>query len=432
MIIGISGYTDTGLDKEKYTIHRQALIFAGQNAGICYMGNDYVYTAMNDIEGCLKRSNFNAKSGHYSVFEHFHVTFLLEDISKAFAMFLNNFKFYCTSERSGRYTKMNGCSDLENEMYDKWLNKIKKLLIGYEVEEKAATKIAQENARYMLSIYTKSTTMSYTIPYNRLLLLLNYIETYCLPTSKQTNDIIHRNMGLLEKEIGEFYNTVRYLLGITVEDTYITSLEDHKKILQNDILFANKSCNPHVYHDEFSCKEHYGSTYSTHYVTSLVCFGQLQRHRRISYKIFPLAFSPAAGTYAKKFIGNDPAFYIPKMLRNTQLEDDMNTLLSNVEGGLLQGSLCLVYEKGLFEDFYNSKCKERLCSRAQLEIQDITIDTVKRFIKANAFHNMDYNEANMLSNLVKKSDSSEVQTRCSFMQCKEPCPLGRNGLKRKW
>jgi hypothetical protein len=243
-------------------------------------------------------------------------------------------------------------------------------------------------------------------------------------------------MGKLEQELCDFYHEVRSFLGIDKEDQFITSLEDHKNIFQNDILLMSKSCNPHVDPSVFQCNEQYGSVYYTHYTASFACFAQLQRHRRISYKIFPLSFSPAASNYAKKFTGNNYTFYIPRMIRNTHLEyewiNDMDNLTKKVDGGLLQGSLCLVYEKGNIEDFVNSKCKERLCARAQLEIQDVTVDTVKRFMAANIVQDLEYEEAILLRKLVKDYDSSEVHSRCNFMQCKEPCPLGRNGLKRKW
>ena len=86
-------------------LRKDSMVFSGKAAGICYMPDDYLSNGIQNDETALKRALGNAKSGHYSVFEHSHISFLIET-TKAMAMVLNSTKLYTTSEKSARYTKM--------------------------------------------------------------------------------------------------------------------------------------------------------------------------------------------------------------------------------------------------------------------------------------------------------------------------------------
>ena len=81
------------------------------------------------------------------------------------AMVLNSTQCYNTSEKSARYTVFKNNTPQEDLLYNKWKNYIiennKELGLNIE-DEKKLEKIANENARYFLSVFNKSTTMAYT------------------------------------------------------------------------------------------------------------------------------------------------------------------------------------------------------------------------------------------------------------------------------
>ena len=160
------------------TIYDDNLILAGKAAGICYMSDTYLSEGIQNKDAALKRANNCLKSGHTSVFEHGHVTFMIR-CSKMVAMILNSTNLYNTSEKSARYTKMEAATNIEKELYDKWNEIFLKLIRAYDVASGTqAEKLAMENARYMLSIDTM-TTMEYTVPFGRALLLpYMFINTY--------------------------------------------------------------------------------------------------------------------------------------------------------------------------------------------------------------------------------------------------------------
>ena len=97
----------------------EAIVFSGKAAGICYMPDDYLSNGIQNDVTATKRAGGNTKSGHYSVFEHSHFSFVIET-SKAMAMVLNSTKLYATSEKSGRYTSMNPETEIEKKYYEQF------------------------------------------------------------------------------------------------------------------------------------------------------------------------------------------------------------------------------------------------------------------------------------------------------------------------
>ena len=93
-------------------IEHDMTLLGGKMAGICYMPDDYLSEGIQNEEKSLKRAAGNKKSGHYSVFEHGSISFILET-NKMMAMILNSLGVYSTSEKSGRYTVMKASSELE-------------------------------------------------------------------------------------------------------------------------------------------------------------------------------------------------------------------------------------------------------------------------------------------------------------------------------
>ena len=205
--------------------------FGGKAAGICYMPDDYLESSIQDEVKATKRAEFNTQNGHHSVFDHGHISMLI-CTTKMCAMILNSLGVYATSEKSARYTVMKPETDLELQMYNKWTDKFQKeilekypntddtilntrlckklgienkkivkdnkicvsldnikhmknseeLLNVYDELEKLkcsdtlpSRKLAMENARYMISVFTP-TTMMYTISYRQLFLTITYLE----------------------------------------------------------------------------------------------------------------------------------------------------------------------------------------------------------------------------------------------------------------
>jgi len=139
-----------------------AKIFSGHAAGICYMPDSFETILNEPIEKTMKRANMVLQSGHHSVYDHVSYSLLLENIPKIVAMVLNNEKTYATSEKSARYTQMQP-SDRERELYDKWMKIFTERILSVypDTLPEKAKKLAQENARYLISVFTP-TTMMYT------------------------------------------------------------------------------------------------------------------------------------------------------------------------------------------------------------------------------------------------------------------------------
>ena len=60
------------------SIEHDMLLLGGKMAGICYMPDDYLSEGIRNEKKSLKRLEFNKQSGHYSVFEHGSISFILE------------------------------------------------------------------------------------------------------------------------------------------------------------------------------------------------------------------------------------------------------------------------------------------------------------------------------------------------------------------
>lgn len=348
--------------------------YAGLAAGICYMPNDFEALKNKPQQTTLNRAEMTKTGGHHSVFEHSYVSLYLENIPKIFAMLLNNEKVYVTSEKSARYTQMKPTEE-ELRLYNKWLEIFKDRITKkygdqQYCDEKRILKLAQENARYLLSVYTP-TNMLYSVSYRQ----LNYMYHWMQNLDYSKNAVL-RN---LEPYVVDFCNAVREL-----------NLIDEK--LANDqkgrtfSLFTDRVGTPY-----------YGDVYNTSYDGSFAMLAQAQRHRTIN---MAMKYNP------------DDKFYIPKILREdtTLVEEWMSDMLK-VKENIPQGKLITIVERGTPEDLI-LKAKERLCTCAQLEINDQTKLTIQNYID----NCMDP----ALVELMKKYD---LGARCTFpdYKCNNPC-----------
>ena len=404
-------------------------IFSGQAAGICYAPDNYMSDLIQNEDAALRRAKFNSKSGHYSVFDHAHITIDIE-CSKALALVLNSTRLYSTSEKSARYTKMQ-LSDSEKEIYDWWKNKFEEIIKLYydNLSDKDVEKLAMENARYLTSVFTP-TIMEFTVPYSRAILLIEWLDQLSsfINNTIEYNEDTEKNDQFdaafsyyipLAKECTDMANEIRKALNEDIENP---TLRDHKDIgikFFTDITKARYS-EPTTKVSKVS--EYYGDIYKSKYKASLASIAQIERHRTIHVEIsFPDQLSKNS-------------CYVPSIIKGTPLEDKWkNTYVDLVRSGIIpQCTLVEVIEMGLLSDFI-LKCKERLCARTQLETTEIVTNQVEHFL-ANIDNITDpYNIYN-LEAMKNKSDNSDekVVTRCKMHNyiCNEPCNRIKSNYKR--
>ena len=375
-------------------------VLGGKLAGICYMPDDYCSNAIQDIEGANRRAEMTAKSGHHSVFDHGSLTLLLQDIPKIVVMLLNSTEFYTTSEKSARYTTMDAITGYERFFYDKWVKLLTtKIQSRYNnIDDTAAKKLAQENARYMTSVFTP-TVLAYTTSYRQ----LNYLVDW--------SDKLINSLGTIEGKFNlrlkESVTELREaLMGVLGEKTLTDNKDRHFEFmpLQHGIKIIGH-------------EDHYGDVYSVKYELSFAALAQAHRHRTINYQML---FN---GDNAAEF-----GFYVPKIIReDAELKADWLKDMESVAEYYPQGTLVEVIEQGLAKNFA-LKCKERLCGRAQLEIMENTISTLE--IMDNHYDELSSYNKQLIDNMTLDG----LVPKCGFkgFTCKENCMWGiKGGLTRE-
>ena len=353
-----------GSTKEKYVLQKEdAIIFSGKAAGICYMPDTLDVLFSEDKEKTLKRANRTLISGHHSVFDHPTYNLALEEIPKILAMILNNEGMYTTSEKSARYTKMK-LKDKEKELYEKWIDiYCKEISKEYpNINEKQVLKLAQENARYLISIFTPSTTMEYTVSLRQ----INYIMSWF-------DDFIEG------AEDTQFNKTLKPYL--SVKKRKLSLFDDRK-----------------------NRKEEFGENYCVTYKGTFAEFAQAQRHRTIDYKIM---------------IPDKNEYYIPLIIRdNKELSEEWIKDISSLSDNYPQGLLININERGTVENFI-LKTKERLCGSAQLEIMLQTKEVLDKYLEATKNTNEEVYE-------YLKEFEVGVRCKYKGWKCTAPCIWGPN------
>lgn len=379
MKIKIIASTKVGYELPK----EEALDFSGKSAGICYLP-DTLETLFSEIpEKTQRRVKGNLESGHHSVFGHATYNLSLEGIPKIIAMILNNEKIYNTSEKSARYTKMEP-SEEEKYLYEKWIE-IYKEVISKEYpnfEAKKIQKLAQENARYLISVFTPATIMEYTVSFQQLNFIISWFEDYI---EKEPDTPFSRKLKQAMKEFLE-----------ALPDLKVEKLNPRIKG-KNLSLFAVRERN-----------EEFGENYCTTYLASFAELAQAQRHRTIYYEMKLL---------------DKAKYYVPKIIRNTELEKEWLKDISSLEEYYPQGMLIKVNERGTVENFV-LKCTERLCGAAQLEIMEQTQETMHKYLESVKDN----------STIYKYLLPYSKGARCTFpgWKCNAPCVFGaKNAMNRK-
>ena len=379
MKISIIGSTKPGYKLTK----EDAINFSGKGAGICYLPDTWDKLNQEAEEKTLKRANGTLKSGHHSVFGHPTYNLVLEGIPKILAMVLNNEKDYNTSEKSARYTKMEPSKE-EEELYEKWLEIYsEKIAEEYpEIDPKRIKKLAQENARYLISIFTPATVMEYRVSFQQINYIAHWFENY-IKTEEDTPFSIK-----LKKSMQEFLEKL--------PDIIIPELNSSVKGRKLSLFATRKR------------KEEFGENYSVNYLASFAQLAQAQRHRTLSYEMK---------------IPKEPVYYVPPIIKNTELEKEWLKDINSLKEYYPQGMLVEVNERGTIENFV-LKCMERLCGAAQLEITEQTEKIMKRYCEA-------VKDEEELYNYLKPYTKG---ARCTFpgWKCTAPCVFGaKNAMNRK-
>ena len=357
----------------------EAVDFSGKSAGICYLPDTLETLFAEAPEKTQRRADGNIKSGHHSVFGHPTYNLSLEGIPKILAMILNNEKIYNTSEKSARYTHMEP-SPQEKELYEKWIEIFKEqILTQYpKFEDKRALKLAQENARYLISVFTPATVMEYTVNFGQLNYIINWAKDYIKNAEENTFSI------KLKETFKEFL--------AAMPDLEIEGLDSRNKN-RNFSLFAQRK----------NRNEEFGENYSVTYLASFAQLAQAQRHRTLSYEITLL---------------DEPKYYVPPIIAGTNLEKEWLKDISSLKEFFPQGMLVQGNERGTIENFV-LKCMERLCGFSQLEIMQETKNIMNKYLEATK------DKPELYQYLLPYSRGA----RCTFpgWKCDSPCVFGGYG-----
>lgn len=369
-----------------------ALKLSGKFAGECYSREGLVKLMNEPVDRTNGRIDLTINNGHHSVYDHNNVTMEIVGIPKILAMVLNNEKQYTTSEKSLRYTPVenkNGIiSDKEVELYNEWMEIYQNLITkayGYIYDEKKIKKLAQENARYLVTTFIP-TQMVYTTTIRQFNYLASFMEDYMVNVGHM--HILHPYMDL----------KFEYLLSDAMEE-FIDELK-RVNILDERLMHNEKSRNISLFGKNLeNTNEIFDNIYQTTYKTSFACLAQAQRHRTLNYQM--------ERTKEKEF------FVPPILNQDKELVSKWLYDMDSVKEFAPQGELVLVKESGTYDNFI-LKCKERLCSAAQLEIMLNTRETLMRYYDSLRVQN---------HYLVEDIEKYTKGARCTFcdFKCTEDC-----------
>lgn len=324
-----------------------------------------------DIERTQRRIDQTLGSGHHSVYQHVHYTLVFKDIPKIIAMLINNEKPYTTSEKSARYTKMTNLPVEEKERYDNWLGRFKEMIRAEYplLLDTHITKLAMENSRYMISVFTP-TTMVYTTNLSQ----LNYLIEMMLKFVRESQEKYADN-GFVTKLNKQILLFVECLKPFEVEGM-------NRK---------NKGISLSMFQLEepVAMEYYFGNTYETNYWATWAQFAQAQRHRTLHYNVFIPQYDG---------MGPGDFLYVPPIITSDEMKQDwIGDMVSLPKDTFPQAGKILVQERGLYEHFI-LKCHERLCCQAQNEIMQQTKDTFAMYLEMASsthqihtdFPNIDY------------------------------------------
>ena len=371
--------SDGTFDKE------EAIKLCGKIAGVCYDKEGFAHFENEPEEKTMRRVAMTINNGHHSVYDHITINFNLQNIPKILAMVLNNESQYTTSEKSARYTPVvrkdgSVITTLEEKLYNKWMDifKVKiKSQYGSIYSDSKIQKLAQENARYLVTVF-----MPTQMIYSTSLRQINYIASWMQEYIEGANINIPFERKLAES-MREFLKELKRL-----------------NVLEEGLMMNEKYRSLSLFGRYLDRREeHFGDVYSTTYKGSFAELAQAHRHRTIDYQMEML---------------EEKEYFIPPIIQDdpTLVSEWLNDMHS-VRDVTPTGELVLINEMGTYDNFI-LKCKERLCTSAQLEIMQQTRETLLKYKKA-------LEEANHpLAEDIKKYSNG---ARCTFpdFDCTSDC-----------
>lgn len=381
LTIQVTGITTTDEEIIKNTSLKKLELNGGHSANICYTQKDYDEIIQEPEEKTLERAEGNKENKHHSVFGHDNIQLYIKGIPKLLVMMLNNEHEYNTSEKSGRFTTMFG-TDEENELYQKWQAIFEAEIKNAYPNEKYLTDVmiskkAKENARYLLSVFMK-TKLKYTTSFRQ----LNYLYDF---TQKMIDEPTTNPLKIALKPYLEEFRDVLYSTGF-ITDGIKDYRNRHFSLIQDDNTFD----------------EHFSRSYSVNYNSTIPALADLQRHRTLDY-----SFS----------LKNTKEFYVPQIIRPRQdLVDEWLDDISSISE-FPQGMLVNVNETGSYENFI-LKMYERICTAPQLEVMQITKETLAKYVEALSKSTSE-NDKKIHEELLKYTHGA----RCTFpgFECPQPC-----------
>ena len=381
--------------KEGYVAPKEDLDkLSGHAAGVCYMPQKFDDLISEPEHRTFSRADRTRKNQHHSVFDHAEIMLSLEDIPKGLAMVLNNEKYYTTSEKSARYKKM-VLKENEQILYNKWLDTFKNL-----IKEKYQSKcpqfftdekieqLAQENARYLISVFTP-TTMVYTTSIGQLNRICRMME------NEIKNPDSNAFMSALKPAMQEFCSQFKST-GYGDED-----LARSIDIKNRKLSLIASMIEPEQYFNY--------PGYSVSYQGSFAQLAQAQRHRTLDCSMSLL---------------DEPKFFVPPILKaSDELISEWQRDIEKQASVFPQGMLININESGSYDNFI-LKMKERKCTCAQLEINQQTDLILQQYINSLKAKNHP-----LYKELLQYSKGS----RCTFpdYKCETPCGFveGINGTR---
>ncbi len=364
----------------------EAIKLSGKIAGVCYDKEGFIHIENEPEEKTKRRVDITLNNGHHSVYDHIVINFNIQNIPKILAMVLNNEHQYTTSEKSARYTpviRQEGSIITEDEerLYNKWIDisKIKiKSQYGNIYNDAKIQKLAQENARYLVTVF-----MPTQMIYSTSLRQINYIASWIIDYISKHNNEPNNFESKLISSMKEFIDELDRL------NVLVPQLMQNEKHRSLSIFGENLE----------KREEHFGYVYSTLYKGSFSQYAQAHRHRTLDYQLEIL---------------DEKEYYIPPILADdSELVEEWLNDMQVVKEVTPQGELVKISEVGKYEDFI-LKCKERLCTAAQLEIMLQTRSTLLKYKKA-------LEESN--SYLAKDIEKYSHGARCTFydFNCSSDC-----------
>lgn len=379
--------------KENGTFDKErALILSGKIGGVCYDKEGFDHINEEPLNKTERRIERTLNNGHHSVYGHISVSLNISNIPKILAMVLNNEKEYNTSEKSARYTPVTTSvnsiiSTKEIELYNKWLEIFKiKIQLHYpnSFSETKIRSLAQENARYLITVFMP-TQMVYTTSLRQ----LNYIASWMMEYINKAD-----KTNAFERKLAQ------------AMQEFITEL-DSLNLLEERLLTNDKNRKLSLFGNNLKdTKDVFSYPYYTTYNGSFAQLAQAQRHRTIDYQM--------------EMIPQNGFFIPPILLDDKVLVDEWLNDMNSVANITPNGQLVTIAETGTYDNFI-LKCKERLCTAAQLEIANQTRNTLLRYKKALE---------DSCSPLAQDIEKYSHGARCTFPDyaCHEQCHFSE-GIK---